>query len=89
MTFEGRKGAEHGQLHAMALYTLLLGFGHQINLSFEDVLRETQPEVDASIYEGLPVTGEPTKRPIEEPEPAAEPEPEPDSNPTPENPPEP
>ncbi|HCU23865.1 MAG TPA: hypothetical protein DF383_02515 [Deltaproteobacteria bacterium] len=62
MTFEGRKGAEHGQLHATALYTLLLAFGHEIDGNFEEVLKKSYPTVNKEIYEGLPVRGEPTKR---------------------------
>ncbi|MBI4412410.1 MAG: hypothetical protein HY541_08005, partial [Deltaproteobacteria bacterium] len=55
MTFEGRKGEEHGQLHAVALYTLLLAFGHQIDSSYEEALKNESPDVDPELYEGLPI----------------------------------
>lgn len=55
MTFEGRKGKEHGQLHAMSIYTLLLGFGHKIDSKFETTLKVTHPVADQTLYIGLPI----------------------------------
>lgn len=55
MAFEERKGEEHGQLHAVALYTLLLAFGHQIDPSYEAALKNESPDVDPELYEGLPI----------------------------------
>jgi hypothetical protein len=54
MTFEGRKRAEHGQLLATALYTLLLGFGHGIDPHFENTLKNPNPNVEPDLYKGLP-----------------------------------
>jgi hypothetical protein len=61
MTFEGKAGEEHGQLHAMALYTLLLAFGHKIDPAFETQLKNPSPKIEPKIYQGLPL-GESTKQ---------------------------
>jgi len=56
MTFEGKGGAEQGQLMAQALYTLLLAFGHQVAPSFEQALKNPAPKVEPSLYQGLEIT---------------------------------
>jgi hypothetical protein len=56
MTFEGKKGKEHGQLHAMAIYTLLLGFGHKISPLFERKLKDPLPKMEPDLYRGNHVT---------------------------------
>lgn len=56
MTFEGNKREEHGQLHAMALYTLLLGFGHNIHRFFEKKLKDPLPPMEPELYRGNHVT---------------------------------
>ena len=53
MTLEGRRGREYGQYLAQATYTLLLGFGHQIDSSFETTLANPNPTVEPEIYVGL------------------------------------
>ena len=53
MTFEATRQKEHGQLSAMAVYSLLLGFGHQVAPIFEDQLRDPCPKIDSKVYEGL------------------------------------
>ncbi len=66
MTFEGMKGKEHGQLHAMALYSLLLGFGHKIDPEYEKNLKKPFPKIPP-LYIGLPVTtlpSPPMKNPV-------------------------
>lgn len=56
MTFEGHKRKEHGQLHAMAIYTLLLGFGHNIHRFFEKKLKDPLPPMEPELYRGNHVT---------------------------------
>lgn len=62
MTFEGRKGAEHGQIHAQAIYSLLLAFGHKINPSFRKTLKNPNPKIEPKLYKGLPIK-QPKKSP--------------------------
>jgi hypothetical protein len=56
MTFEGNAHEEHGQLHAMAIYTLLLGFGHKISPQFEKKLKDPLPPMEPDLYRGNHVT---------------------------------
>lgn len=67
MTFEGHVRKEHGQLHAMAIYTLLLGFGHKISPQFEKKLKDPLPKMEPELYRGNHVTL--TNLPEEKPEP--------------------
>jgi len=54
MTFEGKKGKEHGQLHAMGITTLLQAFGHKVAPSYLKVLKNPHPKVEPKIFVGLP-----------------------------------
>lgn len=56
MTFEGNKKREHGRLHAMAIYTLLRGFGHKIDARFEKKLKDPLPKMEPELYRGNHVT---------------------------------
>jgi hypothetical protein len=65
MTFEGNKKKEHGQLHAMAIYSLLLGFGHKISPLFEKNLKDPLPKVEPELFEGnfVVLTNKPEETP--------------------------
>ena len=56
MTFEGTAEAEHGQLEAMAVYSLLAAFGHRIDRGFVEILNIPKPKMNPHLYIGLPIS---------------------------------
>jgi hypothetical protein len=55
MTFEGGGGRRNGgRLLATAAYSLMVGYGHWIHPSFETALKDSIPEIEPELYEGLP-----------------------------------
>lgn len=53
MTFEGKKSADHGALHAAAQYALLRAYGHDIDSEFETRVFAVNPTPEPALYEGL------------------------------------
>jgi hypothetical protein len=56
MTFEASVLAEHGQLHAMTVYSLLSAYGHKIDPNFVKVLQNPHPSTNPNLYTGLPIS---------------------------------